>query len=130
VINATSRPRAGFTKDPDLQVPNNDMAEATPPGVRAERADFVDASDLATALMGDSIATNLFMMGYAWQKGLIPLGESAIVQATRAQRRRVESNKRASSGAPRAVDLPAVERAATPPEARPRASACRSRSRR
>ena len=36
---------------------------------------------LATALMGDSIATNLFMLGYAYQKGLIPIGHEALERA-------------------------------------------------
>ena len=33
---------------------------------------------IATALLGDSIATNLFMLGYAYQKGLIPIGHEAL----------------------------------------------------
>jgi indolepyruvate ferredoxin oxidoreductase len=41
--------------------------------VGAGAADFIDATKLATALMGDSIAANLFMLGYAWQRGRIPL---------------------------------------------------------
>jgi len=120
VINGDVSPTGGFTKDPDLQVPTHDMAEAIRQACGPNAADFVDASDLATALMGDSIATNLFMMGYAWQKGLIPLGESAIMQAIELNGAAVESNKRAFEwGRRAAVDLPAVERAATPPEARP-----------
>ena len=47
----------------------------------AERADFVDATGLATALMGDSIATNMFMLGFAYQKGLVPVSAEAIDQA-------------------------------------------------
>jgi indolepyruvate ferredoxin oxidoreductase len=38
--------------------------------------------------MGDSIATNLFMVGYAYQRGLIPVGEAAILKGDRAERRR------------------------------------------
>ena len=40
---------------------------------RPGNADFVAGTRLATALIGDSIAANLFMVGYAYQKGLIPL---------------------------------------------------------
>ena len=43
--------------------------------------DFVDAGQIATALMGDSIATNMFMLGYAWQKGQVPLTEASIMKA-------------------------------------------------
>ena len=45
-----------------------------------ERVDVVAATRLATALMGDSIATNLFMLGYAWQKGLIPVSFDALMR--------------------------------------------------
>jgi indolepyruvate ferredoxin oxidoreductase len=120
VINGDVSPTGGFTKDPDLQVPTNDMAETIRQACGPNAADFVEASELATALMGDSIATNLFMVGYAWQKGLIPLGEAAILQAIELNAAAVEANKRAFEWGRRAVvDLPAVERAATPPEARP-----------
>ena len=45
-----------------------------------DNADFVEATRLATTLLGDSIATNLFMLGYAWQKGLVPVGEAELVR--------------------------------------------------
>ena len=120
VINGDVAPTGGFTKDPDLQMPTGDMAttirEACGPGA----ADFVDATELATALLGDSIATNLFMVGYAWQKGLIPIGEAAILQAIELNGAAVESNKKAFEwGRRAAVDLASVQRAATPPAAKP-----------
>ncbi len=59
---------------------------------------FVDATALATALMGDSIATNLFMLGYAWQKG----GSAclrALQRAIELNGVAVEANKGRSTGA-------------------------------
>jgi indolepyruvate ferredoxin oxidoreductase len=44
-------------------------------------AHFVDASDLALRLLGDSIAGNLFLLGYAWQKGIVPVSWEAIDRA-------------------------------------------------
>ena len=41
----------------------------------------VDAGTIATTLMGDSIATNMFMLGYAWQRGWVPLSEAALLKA-------------------------------------------------
>lgn len=120
VINADVATTGGFTKDPDLQVPTREMADAIEAACGPGAADFIDATALATALMGDSIATNLFMVGYAWQRGLIPLGEGAIVQAIELNGAAVESNKRAFEwGRRAAVDVASVQRAATPPEARP-----------
>jgi indolepyruvate ferredoxin oxidoreductase len=120
VINADIAPTGGFTKDPDLQLPSREMAEAIEEACGEGRTDFVDATRLATALMGDSIATNLFMVGYAWQKGLVPVGEAAILQAIELNGTAVESNRRAFEwGRRAAADLPSVQRAATPPQARP-----------
>ena len=120
VINGDVATTGGFTKDPDLQMPTGDLSDAIREACGPGAADFVDATDLATALLGDSIATNLFMVGYAWQKGLVPIGEAAILQAIELNGAAVESNKKAFDwGRRAAVDVASVERAATPPEARP-----------
>src|SRR5262249_60725695 len=55
--------------------------------------EFLDATRLATGLMGDSIATNLFMVGFAYQRGLIPVGEEAILRAIELNAAAVEANK-------------------------------------
>ncbi len=120
VVNSDVAPTGAFTKDPNLRVPTLEMAEAIRDACGAGAADFVDASELATALLGDSMATNLFMMGYAWQKGCIPLGEAALLRAIELNGAAVESNRKAFEwGRRAAVDLASVQRAATPPQARP-----------
>jgi indolepyruvate ferredoxin oxidoreductase len=120
VINADVSPTGDFTKDPDLQVPTREMSAAIREACGPGAVDFVDATELATSLLGDSIATNLFMVGYAWQKGFIPLGESAILQAIELNGAAVESNRKAFEwGRRAALDIAMVQRAATPPEARP-----------
>ena len=48
---------------------------------RASTAHFIDATRLATALLGNSIATNIFLVGYAYQLGALPLSAAAIEQA-------------------------------------------------
>ena len=55
----------------------------------------VAAMRLATALMGDAIFTNPFIMGYAWQKGLIPLKLESIMKAIELNAAAVEKNKAA-----------------------------------
>src|SRR4029453_15691312 len=83
-------------------------------------AEFLDATKLATGLMGDSIATNLFMVGYAFQRGLIPLGEAAIVRAIELNGQAIESNKQSFNwGRMAAIDPARVATAATPAEAKP-----------
>src|SRR5690606_24891039 len=76
---------------------------------------FVDASRLATALLGDAIATNLFMLGFAWQRGLIPLSAEAIGRAIELNQIAIEAIKQAFAwGRVAAVDPERVEKAAAP----------------
>ena len=60
-----------------------------------KNSDFIEASRAALSLIGDTIAVNMFMAGYAWQKGLIPLSREAIEQAIRLNATRVDENIRA-----------------------------------
>ena len=115
VINSYETITGEFTRDPDQVFPGADLrrmiAEATGPG----RADFLDATRLATALLGNTIATNLFMLGYAWQKGLVPVGEAALMAAIELNRVAVAAMSQAFLWGRRAAhDLAAVERAAQP----------------
>ena len=115
VANVAATPTADFTRNADLSFPLDSMSATIVEAVGAGNADFVDASRLATALMGDAIATNLFMLGYAWQKGMIPLSAAAIERAIELNQVAVQANKTAFSwGRKAAVDPDAVERAATP----------------
>ncbi|HEY1878656.1 MAG TPA: DUF6537 domain-containing protein, partial [Caulobacteraceae bacterium] len=76
---------------------------------------FVDGTGLATAILGDSIATNLFMLGYAWQKGLLPLSFEAIERAIDLNGVAVETSKRTFAwGRLAAHNLAAVNAAAKP----------------
>ena len=115
VINSHQVMTGEFTRNPDLAFPADKLqrliAEAGGPG----QADFIDATRIATALLGDSIATNLFMLGYAWQKGLVPLSQEAINQAIELNGVAVEANKRAFRWGRRAAhDLAAVEASVAP----------------
>jgi indolepyruvate ferredoxin oxidoreductase len=80
------------------------IADATGPGA----TDFVDATRLATALLGDSIATNPFMLGFAYQKGLIPVSGAAIERAIELNGVAVKANKRAFLFGRRAAHDPAA----------------------
>jgi indolepyruvate ferredoxin oxidoreductase len=59
------------------------------------QVDAVDATSLATALVGDAIATNLFMLGFAWQRGLIPIGHDPLMQAIEMNGTAVAANQAA-----------------------------------
>jgi indolepyruvate ferredoxin oxidoreductase len=120
VVNVDVAPTGAFTRDPDLEVPRRGMSEAISEACGPGSADFVEAGELATALLGDSIATNLFMVGFAWQKGLVPVGREAIVRAIELNGAAVEANKAAFDwGRRAAVDIDAVRKAAAPEGATP-----------
>jgi indolepyruvate ferredoxin oxidoreductase len=106
--------------NPDPQFPTGSMEAQIVDAVGAGNADFLDATRLATALLGDSIATNLFMLGYAWQKGLVPLAAESILRAIEINGAAVEANKAAFLwGRRAAVDLKAVSEAAKPQHGTP-----------
>ena len=118
VVNAHEAVTGAFTRDPDWQFPGGDLRRLIKDAAGADRSDFVDATRVATALMGDSIATNLFMLGYAWQKGTVPVGEEALMRAIELNGVAVEANKRAFLWGRRAAhDFAAVEKLAEPAEA-------------
>jgi indolepyruvate ferredoxin oxidoreductase len=80
-VNSAASPTAAFIKNPDWQFPEASAEADIHAACGNEGADFIDAGRLAVALMGDDIATNMFMLGYAWQKGWVPLSEAAILAA-------------------------------------------------
>ncbi|HEY8608502.1 MAG TPA: indolepyruvate ferredoxin oxidoreductase family protein [Noviherbaspirillum sp.] len=114
VINIHQQPTGHFAQDRDWQFPFADVQALIDESV-AGRADYIDATRLATALMGDAIATNLFMLGFAWQKGGLPLSEQALLRAIELNGVAVEANKQSFAwGRRAAVDLARVERIALP----------------
>jgi indolepyruvate ferredoxin oxidoreductase len=113
VINAHEIVTGDFTRNPDLEFPGAGMRKQIADAVGTDRATFIDATDLATSLMGDSIATNLFMLGLAYQKGAVPVSAAAIEKAIELNGVAVEKNRQAFIwGRRAAVDPEAVARAA------------------
>jgi indolepyruvate ferredoxin oxidoreductase len=107
VVNADIAPTADFIRDKDIVYD----AEALIGIVRDNTGalNTVPATRLASALLGDAIAANIFMLGYAWQNGLIPLGAPAIEAAIELNGVAVRANKRAFAwGRRAAVDYAAV----------------------
>jgi indolepyruvate ferredoxin oxidoreductase len=108
-VNASELPTADFTRNPDLKFPGGSMQAAIADVVGAQNAHFVDATRIATLLMGDAIATNMFMMGFAFQKGLIPLKVAAIVKAIELNAVAIKSSVASFEwGRRAAIDLNAV----------------------
>jgi indolepyruvate ferredoxin oxidoreductase len=115
MINSTGSSTAAFVKNPDWQFPDASSRSEIVRACGENMADFVDAGQIATALMGDSIATNMFMLGYAFQKGHVPLSESSIVRAIELNGVSVGFNQAAFTwGRTAAHDLASVTRLTAP----------------
>ena len=110
VVNTFQSFPAAFTRNPDLVFPADAMRSEILDGTVEGGSHFVDASRLATALLGDSIGSNLFLVGYAYQQGLIPLSGEAILRAIELNAVAVDFNKQAFLWGRRAAhDLARVE---------------------
>jgi len=110
VVNAHEIMTADFTRDPDLGFPDHELAEALVHATDPDHFDLVDATRLATGLLGNAIATNMFLVGFACQKGLLPVGCEALASAIELNGVEVDFNKRALMWGRRAAhNLEAVE---------------------
>jgi len=114
IVNAQETITGDFTRNPDWDFPASKLQAMISETVGGA-VDFPDATRLATALMGDAIATNPFMLGFACQRGLLPVSAAAIERAIELNGVAIEFNKRAFRWGRRAgIDLAAVERIAAP----------------
>ena len=115
VVNSHETMTGDFTRNADLLFPAGSLMRGIERAAGARQVERVDATRLATALTGDAIATNLFMLGHAWQKGHIPLTRAAIERAIEINGVAVEMNLAAFDwGRRAAADRDAVERRAAP----------------
>ncbi len=95
VLNTYEAMPGTFTMKPDLKFPAKKIVDAVTNALDGEKPELVDATDLASKLLGDSIASNLFMLGYAWQKGWVPISLDALMRAVELNAAAVEMNKSA-----------------------------------
>ncbi|GAB6195609.1 indolepyruvate ferredoxin oxidoreductase family protein [Lysobacter xanthus] len=113
VLNSYEAMPGTFTTRPDMQFPADGIVEAVRRALDGAEPFVVDATQLATALLGDAIATNLFMLGYAWQRGLVPVSFEALMRAVELNGAAVDMNKTAFAwGRFAAIDPTAVAEAA------------------
>ncbi len=114
LVNTFEQPTGHFAQQPDWAFPADQVRALIDESVGGH-ADFVDATQLATRLMGDAIAANLFLLGFAFQKGLVPVSSRALDQAIALNGVAVQANQQALRwGRRAALDLAAVQRAAQP----------------
>jgi indolepyruvate ferredoxin oxidoreductase len=81
VINTAEILPGDFTRNADFSLPTERLKRAIRTAAGAEKTHFVDGTRLATALLGNSIGANIFMVGYAYQLGALPLSAESIEKA-------------------------------------------------
>jgi indolepyruvate ferredoxin oxidoreductase len=114
-LNSHETPTGDFMRNPDLAFPGADLVASIEATVGAKSVARIDGTGLATRLMGDSIATNPFMVGFAYQRGMIPVSSAAILKTIELNGVAVEQNKQAFMwGRLAAHDRQAAEKAANP----------------
>ncbi|MEO7014793.1 MAG: indolepyruvate ferredoxin oxidoreductase family protein [Dokdonella sp.] len=113
VLNTYEAMPGTFTTKPDMQFPAQKIIDAVRTALEGEEPELVDATQLGTALLGDTIAANLFMLGYAWQKGWVPVSHDSLMRAIELNGAAIEMNKTAFNwGRMGAHDIDGVRRAA------------------
>ncbi|WP_374763691.1 indolepyruvate ferredoxin oxidoreductase family protein [Yunchengibacter salinarum] len=111
VINSHLTPVADFVRNKDIDFQQASVQKQLDAMTREDARHRVPAQELASALMGDAIATNTFVLGYAWQKGLIPLKRESIEEAFRLNKVAADTNLRTFFwGRMAAHDMGAVEK--------------------
>ena len=94
VVNSHEIITGDFTRDTEFKLPSDQLKLSLEARLRDDFAMF-DASDLAKALMGDSIYSNMMIFGAVWQMGAIPISFEAILNAITLNGAAVERNKQA-----------------------------------
>jgi indolepyruvate ferredoxin oxidoreductase len=94
-LNSHSAPTAAFVRNANWQNPEDACAAEIARAVGIDGMGTFDADAAATTLMGDTIYVNPMILGYAWQKGWIPLEHESLMRAIELNAVAVENNKTA-----------------------------------
>ena len=108
-LNTHGTPTAELLQNPDWEFPQARCDAALKEVVGSDAIGAFDAEEVAVQLLGDSIYTNPMMLGYAWQKGKVPLSHAALMRAMDLNGVQVQNNQAAFEWGRRcAHDLSAV----------------------
>ena len=116
-LNTSATPTAAFVRNADWQNPAQTCVDLMVRTLGEGAVGLFDAEATATRLLGDSLYANPFMLGYAWQKGWIPLGQASLMRAIELNAVAVAQNKAAFEWGRRAAHDPQAVRALLQPAA-------------
>ncbi len=84
-----------FTRDTNFTIPGESLIQRIEAKVGPNGVQSIDANTLANLLLGNSIYSNMILLGMAWQNGTIPLGKEAILRAIELNGVQIEENTQA-----------------------------------
>jgi len=110
IVNLAEFLPGDFTRNADFSLPMERLKRAIVAASGRDQVSYIDATRLATALLGNSIAANMFMVGFAYQKGALPLSAESIEKAIELNGEAVAMNQAAFRwGRRAAIDMAGVE---------------------
>ena len=118
VVNDHEIVTGEFTRNTEFRIPSEDLRVALQARLR-EGVSFLDTTEFARAVLGDSIFSNMVLLGMAWQGGLVPLSLAALRRAVELNGAGVEANLRAFDLGRFAQAHPDQARALMRPEEKP-----------
>ncbi|MFD2367884.1 indolepyruvate ferredoxin oxidoreductase family protein [Pseudoduganella sp. GCM10020061] len=115
VANEREIPTATFTQDPDATNNMGALFAQLRAVVGDDKVFALDAQDVSARLLGDPIAANILMLGYAWQKGMVPVSLAGLMRAIELNNVAIDMNKKAFTlGRLAAADMQALDALAAP----------------
>ncbi|HXY90265.1 MAG TPA: DUF6537 domain-containing protein, partial [Xanthobacteraceae bacterium] len=115
VVNTHETLPGDFTRNADFSLPTERLKREIAKAADKDRAHFIEATKLSTALFGSSVGQNIFLVGYAYQLGGVPISAEAILRAIELNGEAVAMNKAAFEwGRRAALDPAALAKLVTP----------------
>jgi indolepyruvate ferredoxin oxidoreductase len=109
-LNTHGTPTAAFVQNPNWQFPAGQCETEVLKAAGANNVGQFDADALSTQLLGDSIYANPMILGYAWQRGKVPVSRAALLRAIELNGVQADNNKAAFEWGRRAAhDLASVQ---------------------
>ncbi|MCP2086933.1 UNVERIFIED_ORG: indolepyruvate ferredoxin oxidoreductase [Paraburkholderia sediminicola] len=91
-INSGATPTAQFVRDPQWAFPGDQIQGDLRDSI-GEDCDFIDANRLALALLGDTLYANPLLLGFAWQRGWLPVSYESLDRAIELNGVAVDKNR-------------------------------------
>ena len=92
VVNSFVAPTSAFAGNPDLRIESGTLLKKISDRIGPEGTFDVDATEISSALLGNALGANMFLVGFAWQAGLVPLRREAIETAIKLNGASVQMN--------------------------------------